>query len=157
MADWSDEERRVGGVEQWEPLTKHRPDSHQVLLWKHGDESERMRFADFAFRQSPEARARARFSELVGQWHKEIGHKSSLRKIVSSRAYLAIMLMAADDERHKQLIARFILEELRDRGGHWFWALHAITGASPAQFGDSFSTVRTAWIEWGKSHGYLKD
>jgi hypothetical protein len=67
------------------------------------------------------------------------------------------MLMAVDDDRHRQLMIRLILEELTDKGGHWFWALHAITGASPARFGDSFETVRNAWIEWGKGHGYLKD
>jgi hypothetical protein len=126
-------------------------------FWPEGDEAERTTFAGITFGQSPEARSRARFNELVAQWRKEIGHKSSLRKIVFNRPYLSIMLMAADDQRHKDLITGFILQELKEKGGHWFWALHVITGASPAQFGDSLSIVRDAWIGWGRTHGYLKD
>ena len=137
------------------PGHKLYPDN--VLLWKHGDEIERPSLTELSSRQSPEARLRTRFNELASQWRKDIGHKSSLRRVVFNRAYLSIMLMAADDAKHQKLITRFILEDLKNRGGHWFWALQAMTGASPAQFGDSFDTVRNAWIEWGRKHGYLED
>jgi len=137
--------------EQWsDPPDKHRFDS--ALAWTHKGLP-----IELGFRQSHEEMLRARFNELANQWRKDIGYKSSLRRIVFNRAYLAIMLMAVDDDRHRRLITRFILEELRDRGGHWFWALHAITGANPAGLNNDFDAVRDAWMQWGKTHGYLED
>lgn len=146
----------IGHDDRWESPREDRLQRDRIFLWEHDEEGTSGSFG-VAFRQSHETLARARFNDLADQWRKEVGYKSSLRKIVFSRAYLAIVLMAVDDDRHRKLVTRFILEELRDKGGHWFWALHAITGATPAQFGDSISAVRDAWIEWGKSHGYLKD
>ncbi len=144
-------EWRIEPPEQWYSAPRDR------LAWsRHRDVSERTRF-EAEFRQSQEASLRARFNELVRQWQKEIGHKSSLRRIVFSKAYLSIMLMAVDDDRHRRLITRFILEQLKDRGGHWFWALHAITGASPAKPEDDFQSARDAWIRWGRDNGYLED
>ncbi len=149
MDEWKD----IDGLEDW-----HASNRDPVLLWLHGDETQNQpALDDIAYRTSPETRLRARFNELVNQWHREIRHKSSLRRMVFNRPYLAIMLMAADDDRHKRLVVGLILEELRDRGGHWLWALHALTGASPAKFGDSFVVARDAWIEWGRRHGYFKD
>lgn len=67
------------------------------------------------------------------------------------------MLMAADDDRHRRLVVKFILEELRDRGGHWFWALQVLTGAHPVKAEEgNFQHVRDAWVEWGIKDGYLE-
>jgi hypothetical protein len=154
-----DDEQWIEATEpndHWESSREDRLQRDRIFLWKHDEGKERVSFG-VGFRQSHEALVRARFNDLVGQWRKEIGYKSSLRKIVFNRAYLAIVLMAVDDDKHRKLVTRFVLEELRDKGGHWFWALQAITGANPAQFGDSFNAVRDAWIGWGKRDGYLKD
>ena len=48
-----------------------------------------------------------------------------------------------------------ILRELQKRRGHWFWALHFITGEDPTRAGDDVDQARDAWLAWGKSHGYL--
>jgi hypothetical protein len=152
-------EWRVGSLEseeQWRSEPRDKSYGENIIAWTHGDKPEGARF-EAVFKQSHEASLRARFNELVSQWHKEIGYKSSLRRIVFSRAYLTIVLMAVDDDRHRRLITRFILEELRDRGGHWFWALYAITRASPARTEDDFQRARDAWIKWGKANGYLED
>jgi hypothetical protein len=149
--DWKD----TANIEEWHP-----PDSDELALWSRGDEQSSvnaLRFDQIRYKISPEVRLRARFAELVSQWRRETRHKSSLRRLVFNRAYLAIMLLAADDEKHKRLVVGLILEELRDRGGHWLWALHALTGATPAKFGDDFDTARKARIEWGRKNGYLKN
>src|SRR5205823_3160610 len=51
-----------------------------------------------------------------------------------------------------------ILMELRDRPGHWFEALRAITKQTPVPVQDRADSkkVRKAWLEWGRDQGYLK-
>lgn len=51
----------------------------------------------------------------------------------------------------------YILEDLRTRGGQWFWALNAITGMSPVPPDASGNArrVREAWLQWGKDRGYI--
>jgi len=50
-----------------------------------------------------------------------------------------------------------IFAELRDRSGHWFWALRAITGDDPVPRADagSIRAMRKAWLDYGKQRGYL--
>ncbi len=49
----------------------------------------------------------------------------------------------------------FIFKELKRNKGHWFWALCAITGEDPAESEHKVSEAANAWLEWGKTHGYL--
>jgi hypothetical protein len=156
MNEWSNDEQWGESGEQWQS-PRYRPAYDHVLLWKHGDDVESTLLpAEVIPRSSPEKRARARFNELVSQWRKEIGHTSSVQKMVSNRAYLAIMLMAADDPRNQRMITRFILEELRDRGGHWYFALQVITRHTIGSRGDSLATVKAGWLQWGRTNGYLQ-
>ena len=51
-----------------------------------------------------------------------------------------------------------ILRELAREPDHWFWALHAITGADPVE-PDARGDVRKmakAWIEWATRQDILK-
>lgn len=156
MEDCIHEEHRIADPDQWK-ASSHRRFCGPAFAWAEEREPIQEKFPELSFRQSPETRVRARFNELVAQWHREIRHRSSLRRIVFSKAYLSIMLMAADDDRHRQLITKLVLEELKNKGGHWFWALRALTGADPTKPEDEdFQHVRDAWIRWGIENGYLE-
>jgi hypothetical protein len=50
----------------------------------------------------------------------------------------------------------FILRDLRQRGGHWLWALFAITGEDPSPEGTDYETAVRAWLDWGVQRGYLE-
>jgi hypothetical protein len=50
-----------------------------------------------------------------------------------------------------------ILEDLKRKPSHLFWALTEITGASPAGLADAkdLLDVVNSWIEWGRAQGYV--
>jgi hypothetical protein len=50
----------------------------------------------------------------------------------------------------------FILNEMQQRGGHWLWALYAITDEDPAPQDATFREAVQAWLEWGRGRGYLR-
>jgi hypothetical protein len=91
---------------------------------------------------------RTRFDDLVRQWRGETRYSSSLTRIVMHPAYQAVIGMG-------EAALPLIFEDLKRNGGHWFWALHAITQADPALAGDDFTAAAHAWLAWGQAHGYL--
>ncbi len=88
------------------------------------------------------------FQELATQWNRETRYLSSVSKMVTHPAYQRIIGMG-------QAVVPFILKELEQRGGHWLWALHAITGEDPAPPDANFREAVQAWLQWGKQKGYL--
>ena len=88
------------------------------------------------------------FNDLVTRWRRETDHISSITKTVMHRDYQTIIGMGPR-------AVPLILEELRDRGGHWFWALRSITRGNPADGCVQFDAARLAWLEWGRREGYL--
>ena len=50
-----------------------------------------------------------------------------------------------------------VLEELKSRRGHWFWALHFMTGADPVPKGANIESARDAWLKWGRQKGYMAE
>ena len=50
-----------------------------------------------------------------------------------------------------------ILERMKSSGGHWFEALHEITGADPVDPKDcgDVAAMQKSWLDWGKSNGSL--
>jgi hypothetical protein len=93
--------------------------------------------------------ARCRFNQLVRSWKRETRHISSMTKTIMHPAYQAIIGMG------RQALP-FIFEELEHHGGHWFWALYAITQEDPARGSDDFAEAARAWLKWGRSNGYLQ-
>lgn len=90
------------------------------------------------------------FEDWADEWHDETGHLSSPEQIAVHDAYQHIIGMG-------DKAVPLILNDLRTRGGFWFWALGAITNASPAPdaaAGDMFA-IRDAWLTWGRQRGYL--
>lgn len=92
------------------------------------------------------------FLALADEWHRDTGHLSSPPQIAMHRAYQRIIGMG-------QVAVPLILDDLRRRGGQWFWALAAITGTSPVKPGVNRNSqaVKSAWLEWGRKHGYIGD
>ena len=74
-------------------------------------------------------------------WHETVLHPS----------YQRIIGMGTD-------ALPLIFEELRKKPGHWFWALHAITGAEPVPDQDKGRVKKMAehWINWGKEEGIIE-
>jgi hypothetical protein len=50
----------------------------------------------------------------------------------------------------------FLLHELQQESGYWFWALRAITGEDAAQPGDDYDAAVAAWLRWGRNRGKLR-
>ena len=88
------------------------------------------------------------FHELATQWNRETRYLSSVSKMVTHPAYQRIIGMG-------QTVIPFILKEMEQRGGHWLWALHAITGEDPAPPDANFRDAVQAWLQCGKRKGYI--
>ena len=95
---------------------------------------------------------RDEFIQLADRWHDETGHLSSPMQIAMHDAYQRIIGIG-------DRVIPYILRDLSNRGGQWYWALHALTGASPVP-NDALGDVprmKGAWLRWGRQHGYLLD
>src|SRR5690348_9308018 len=82
------------------------------------------------------------FRALAEQWRADTVFLSSVDKMSMHPAYQRIIGMGPQ-------ALPVILEELRARPDHWFWALHAISGEDPVRPGDNFDQAVAAWLEWG--------
>lgn len=91
---------------------------------------------------------RRRVQELAAEWTGATSHLSSLERKVTHPAYQAIIALGKP-------ALPFVLEELRDRRGLWFWALHFMTGIDPAKEGDDIEQTRSAWLTWGVRNGLI--
>jgi hypothetical protein len=51
----------------------------------------------------------------------------------------------------------YILKELEQNGGHWFWALQALTGENPVADEDAgrIRKMKEVWLNWGREKGYI--
>src|SRR5206468_4242880 len=88
------------------------------------------------------------FRSLADQWYMETGMLSMMHKKALHPAYQRIIGMGKE-------ALPFIFVELKQRGGHWLWALTAITGEDAAKPGSNLKEAIEAWLSWGKRHGYL--
>jgi hypothetical protein len=88
------------------------------------------------------------FASLARQWKNDTKAVSSLSAMFMHPAYQRIMAMG-------ESAVPFILRELRDRSGHWFYALRYIAGQDIAAGTDTISNARAAWLEWGYKNGYI--
>lgn len=93
-----------------------------------------------------------KFQGLVAAWRQQCGAMSSTTEAVMCPAYQGIIGMGPT-------AVPFILKQLESEGDdpdQWFWALTAITGATPENPEDSGNYVRMAasWFDWAKNSGY---
>ncbi len=84
------------------------------------------------------------FDRLAAQWRDETGMYSLSAQKVMNLSYLEIIAMG-------DRVIPLILEELRQKGGHWFWALEVLAKGSPVPPTDvgNINRMKSAWIQWG--------
>lgn len=90
------------------------------------------------------------FAELANCWHDETDQLSSPSRITGHDTYLRIVSMG------KRVIP-LILEDLRERGGHWYRALRILSGEDPvpAEARGDVKQMRQLWLAWGRDRGYI--
>ena len=96
------------------------------------------------------AASKARFEMLAAQWREQAAPLSSSTDRAMLPAYQTIIGMG-------ETALPFILEEMRNRGGHWFWALRAITGENPVlpEHRGNVEAMTQDWLQWGRDQGCI--
>jgi hypothetical protein len=91
------------------------------------------------------------FVELAEQWRRETGMHSSVSRMVTHPAYLSIIGLGPP-------VVPLLLRALQQQPEHWFVALRAITRESPVPPEDAgnIGKMTTAWLEWGRRHGFIE-
>lgn len=91
-----------------------------------------------------------KFRRLVEQWRGETLFISSSTEKMMHPSYQRIIGMGP-------AVVPLLLRELQERGGHWFWALRAITEEDPVNPEDvgRVRKMTEAWLQWGKQHNLL--
>jgi Uncharacterised protein family (UPF0175) len=93
-------------------------------------------------------RLRTEFTALAELWRHDTKHLSQIAKKIAHPAYFRIMGMG-------EAVVPLLLEELRERPAYWFAALRATTNVDPSPAEATPSQAREAWLEWGKSQGFI--
>ena len=91
---------------------------------------------------------RERFQKLADQWEYETLLLSSTDQITEHPAHQEIVGMG-------EPVVPLILERMKSQGGHWFHALHDITGADPVSPDDrgNITAMQEEWLNWGELNG----
>lgn len=90
------------------------------------------------------------FRKLAQEWKTETRFASFSNQLFLVKSYQRIIGLGPK-------AVPFILSELQNEPGHWFWALAAITGENPVEPDDAgdVQAMREAWLEWGMRQGHL--
>lgn len=90
------------------------------------------------------------FRQLADQWYEETRFLSSTSEIVSKETYYQIVALG-------RRVIPLILQELQERGGHWFLALRALTKDDPVNPQDrgNMRKMTQAWLDWGRRHNQI--
>jgi hypothetical protein len=91
----------------------------------------------------------AEFQRRAALWRAETSHLSSTTAMCNHPAYQEIIQMGP-------AVVPALLRDLEREPDHWFWALQAITGASPVDPVDrgNIDRMAQAWLRWGRANGY---
>ena len=94
---------------------------------------------------------RRRFENLAAQWKEQTRYVSSTTDIATNGAYQRIIGMGME-------AVPLILEDLREKPYHWFWALNAITGEDPVpeSMRGRVREMADVWIRWGAEKGLIE-
>jgi len=92
-----------------------------------------------------------RFHKLKNEWETDTAAHSSLTEIAMHSAYQQIIGMG-------QVAILLIMDEIRKKPGHWFWALKSITGQDPVppEKRGRIKDMTEAWLHWWEDHMYLR-
>jgi hypothetical protein len=102
------------------------------------------------FRSENEEVVRNEFKRLADEWHDATDHLSSPTRKMMHPAYQRIISKGAG-------MIPFILEDLKRRGGDWYFALGVISGENPApdNAAGNVRLIKNSWLEWGSRKGYI--
>ena len=91
-----------------------------------------------------------RFSRLKEKWKSETAFLSSISEIAMHPDYQQIIGMGTT-------AIPFILQEMTEKPGQWFWALKSITAEDPVlpENRGNVKAMTQSWIKWGKEQGYI--
>ena len=90
------------------------------------------------------------FKKLADQWERETALLSNSSRAAEHPALQEIISMG-------QPAVPLILKRMQSQGGHWFEALHRITGEDPVNPRDRGNIVamQKSWLDWGKRNGAI--
>ena len=102
----------------------------------------------FKVKQPIQFSERETFERLKLEWKEATEMLSSITKKIKHPAYQEIIAMG-------EKVLPWILEELQREPSHWFSALSAIAQVDPVSADDNFEQAVEAWLNWGRSQGYI--
>lgn len=99
---------------------------------------------------APPKQLEALFTKLATEWREETRYLSSTSAIATHPAYQRIIGLGPQ-------VIPLILSDLEREGGHWFWALSALTGENPVDSADQgrIKAMTAAWLKWGTDNGWI--
>ena len=101
--------------------------------------------------EAPASSAQDEFERLSTEWRADRARGVDVAQMVEHPAYKQIVEMGP-------AAIPLILRELDREVDHWFWALHALTGADPVPEEDKgdLPAMAEAWLNWGRSRGHIQ-
>lgn len=86
--------------------------------------------------------------QLTDMWRRDTMFKSAAQEIILHPAYQQIIGFG-------DRALPFILDELRNADGEWFWALRMISREDPVADEDrgDYPAMKNAWLEWADCRG----
>ena len=92
-----------------------------------------------------------KFKRLLAEWRDQTAHLSSITAKAMTPPYQEIIGMGKP-------ALPLILNELKERPVHLFWALRAISGTNPVEPEDRghIDKMREVWIEWGRKNKIIE-
>ena len=92
---------------------------------------------------------RAAFDRLTAEWEADRPRGADIAQMTAHPAYQRIIAMGDP-------AVPWILDRMEAKPDHWFVALHAITGASPAapENRGRLKAMTADWLKWGQEQGY---
>jgi len=89
------------------------------------------------------------FTQLKDKWEKETSFFSSSTDIISNPSYIEIINIG-------ERAVTWILNELDQNSGHWFFALEKITGANPIKQKNIgfIDEMKKDWLDWASKNNY---
>ena len=128
---WNFESERFNKIRDAMASTKH------SSIWYH-----------FHYVSRPDSSPQEKlFTRLSQEWRNQTGHLSSIERKAMHPAYQEIIGMGVEG-------VPYVLRDLKEHGGHWFWALHFMTGLDLSRPNQTREELQIEWLEWGRNQGY---
>ena len=91
---------------------------------------------------------REEFEKYAAAWRKETRVLSSIQAKIFNPNYQKIIGMGPS-------VLPYVLADLRDNGGQWYWALECIAHDNPAAGAASITEAKQLWLNYGNANGLI--